>query len=70
MDDLKLIGKLRKSSNSYKQFKCSMMISIQKCVKTVLTKRKSVHSQNLILDINCEIQELEKGKSYQHTVNE
>jgi len=29
MDDLKLIGKLRKSSNSYKQFKRSIMISIR-----------------------------------------
>jgi hypothetical protein len=37
-----------------------------KCAKTILTKRKLVHSQNVILDINCEIQELEKGKSYQH----
>jgi hypothetical protein len=48
----------------------NMEFRLDKCVKTILTKRKSVHSQNLILDINCEIQELEKGKSHQHTGTE
>jgi len=64
MDDLKLIGKLRKSSTINTEFR------LDKCAKTILMKTKLVHSQNLILDINCEIQEHEKGKSYQHTGTE
>jgi hypothetical protein len=48
----------------------NMEFRFDKCAKTILTKRKLVHSQNLILDINCDIQELEKGRSYQHTGTE
>ena len=34
-----------------------------KCAKTVRKKGKLVHSQNLLLDINREIRQLERGKN-------
>ena len=40
-----------------------MEFGLDKCAKTVLKRGKLVHSQNLILDFNREIQELEQGKA-------
>jgi hypothetical protein len=37
-----------------------------KCEETVIKKGKSVHSQNLILDFNREIQQLKQGKTYKY----
>jgi len=37
------------------------IFGLDKCQKTVLKRGKLVHSQNLILDFNREIQELEQG---------
>jgi hypothetical protein len=39
-----------------------MEFGLDKCAKTVLKRRKLVHSQNLIFDFNTEIQELKQGK--------
>jgi hypothetical protein len=39
-----------------------MEFRLDKCAKTVLKKGKLVHSQNLILYTNREIQKLEEGK--------
>ena len=68
MDDLKLIVNVRKSSkDGYKYLKTSLMISIWnldlKCSKIAFKRDKVVHSQNLVIDINREIQELEQGKT-------
>ena len=43
---------------------------LDKCAKIVLKGGKLVHSQNLILDFNKEIQELEQGKTYKYLGNE
>ena len=39
-----------------------MKFGLDKCAKTLLKKENDVHSQNLILDINRETQQLEQGK--------
>jgi hypothetical protein len=38
---------------------------LEKCVKIIFKRGKLTHSQNLLIDINREIQELEQGKTYQ-----
>jgi hypothetical protein len=40
-----------------------MEFGLDKCAKIVFKKRKLVHSQNLVVDINREMQELEQGKT-------
>ena len=68
-DDLKLISKteeeLRKQMPSVKTFSddINMEFGLDKCANLFLNRGKSVHSQNLILDFNREIQELEQGKT-------
>jgi hypothetical protein len=69
MDDLKLIAKseeeLQKqiqtvnnfSDDIYKEF------GLDKCAKFTFKRDKVTHSQNLVIDINTEIQELEQGKT-------
>ena len=39
---------------------------LDKCAKNVLKKVKLVHSQNLILDFNREMQELKQGKTHKY----
>jgi hypothetical protein len=43
-----------------------MEFGLDKCEKTVFKNEKLVHSQNLVVDINREIQELEQGKTYKY----
>src|SRR5215469_1553793 len=68
MDDLKLIAKseeeLRKQIQTVKTFSddIHMDFGLEKCAK----KGKIIHSQNLVIDINREIQELEQGKTYKY----
>jgi hypothetical protein len=69
MDDLKLIAKseeeLRKQVQTVKTFSDDfhMEFGLEKCAKITFTKGKLIHSQNLVIDINREIQELEQGKN-------
>jgi hypothetical protein len=42
-----------------------MEFGLDKCAKIVF-KRKLVHLQNLVVDINREIQELEQRKTYKY----
>jgi len=39
---------------------------LEKCAKIIFKKGKLIHSQNLVIDINREIQELEQGKTYKY----
>jgi hypothetical protein len=41
-----------------------MEFGLDKCAKIVFKKGKLVHSQNLMVDINREIQELEQENTY------
>jgi len=72
MDDLKLIVKpeeeLRKQKQTVKTFSddIHMDFGLEKCVKITFKKGKLIHSQNLVIDINREIQELEEGKTYKY----
>jgi hypothetical protein len=65
MDDLKLIAKseeeLRKQVQTVKTFgdDIYMDFGLEKYAKITFKKGKQVHSQNLMIDINREIQELE-----------
>ena len=43
-----------------------MEFGLEKCAKIAFRRGKLVHSQNLVIDINIEIQELEKGKTYKY----
>jgi hypothetical protein len=74
MDDLKLIRKTEEELQKQMQIVTSVMTSIwnsySTSVQTVLQKATSVHSQNLTLDINREIQALEQGKTYKDLGNE
>jgi hypothetical protein len=71
MDDLKLIGK---SEEELKQVQTvttfsddiDMEFGLDKCAKVVFKKGKLVHSHNLVVDINREIQELEQGKTHKY----
>jgi len=63
--DLKLIGKteeeLQKQIQVVRTFSDDIHLEFEldKCAKIVFKKRKFIHSQNLILDFNREIQKLE-----------
>jgi len=69
MDDLKLIAKseedFRKQIQTIKTFSddIHMDFGLEKCAKITFKKGKLIHSQNLVIDINREIQELEQGKT-------
>ena len=39
---------------------------LEKCAKIAFKRGKLVHSQNLVIDINREIQELEQAKTYKY----
>jgi hypothetical protein len=39
-----------------------MDFELEKCAKFTIENGKLIHSQNLMIDINREIQELEEGK--------
>jgi len=39
---------------------------LEKCAKITFKKGKLIHSQNLVIDINREIQELEQVKTYKY----
>jgi hypothetical protein len=43
-----------------------MDFGLEKCAKITFKKGKLIHSQNLVIDINREIQELEQGKTYKY----
>ena len=43
-----------------------MEFGLEKCAKIAFKRGKLVHSQNLVIDINREIQELEQGKTYKY----
>jgi len=43
-----------------------MEFALEKCAKIALKKGKLLHSQNLIIDTNREIQELVEGKTYKY----
>jgi hypothetical protein len=43
-----------------------MEFRLDKCAKIVFKKGKLVHSQNLVVDMNREIQELEQGKTHKY----
>jgi hypothetical protein len=47
-----------------------MEFGLGRCAKIVFEKRKLVHSQNLVVDINSQIQEVEQGKTYKYLVTE
>ena len=72
MDDLKLIAKseeeLRNQIQTVKTFSdhIHMDFGLEKCAKFTFKKGKLIHSQNLKIDINREIQELEQGKAYKY----
>jgi len=69
MDDLKLIAKseeeLRKEVHTVKIFSddINMEFGLEKCAKITFKRGKLIQSQNLVIDINREIQELEQGKT-------
>ena len=72
MDDLKLIAKseeeLQKQIQIVKNFSddIHMEFGLKKCAKIAFKRGKLVHWQNLVIDINREIQELAKGKTYKY----
>jgi len=72
MDDLKLIAKseeeLQKQIQTVKTFSddIHMEFGLEKCAKIAFKRGKLVHSQNLVIDINREIQDLEQGKTYKY----
>jgi len=69
MNDLKLIAKseeeLQKQIQTVKTFidNIYMEFELEKCAKIAVKRGKLVYSQNLVLDINREIQQLEQGKA-------
>jgi len=69
---LKLIAKseeeLQKQIQTVNTFSddINMEIGLEKCAKIAFKRGKLVHSQNLVIDINREIQELEEGKTYKY----
>jgi threonyl-tRNA synthetase len=72
MDDLKLIAKseeeLRKQIQTVKTFSddIHMDFGLEKYAKITFKKGKLIHSQNLVIAINREIQELEQRKTYKY----
>jgi len=71
-DDLKLVAKSEEELQKQIQIvkNCSddihMEFGLVKCPKIVFKRGKLVHSQNLVIDINRETQELEQGKTYKY----
>jgi hypothetical protein len=72
MDDLKLIAKseeeLQKQIQTVKNF-CNDIhkdFGLDKCAKITFKKGKLTYSQNLVIDINREVQELDQGKTYKY----
>jgi len=47
-----------------------MEFGLDKCAKITFKRGKLTHSQNLVIDINREIQELEQGKTYKYSGTE
>ena len=43
-----------------------MEFGLEKCAKIAFKRGNLVHSQNLVISINTEIQELEQGKTYKY----
>jgi hypothetical protein len=43
-----------------------MELGLEKCAKITFKRGKLIQSQNLVIDINREIQELERGKTYKY----
>jgi hypothetical protein len=43
-----------------------MEFGLEKFAKITFKRDKLIHSQNLVIDINREIQELELGKTYKY----
>jgi len=72
MDDLKLIAKLdeelRKQIQTVETFSndIHMDFGLEKCAKITFKTGKLIYSQNLVIDINREIQELEQVKTYKY----
>jgi hypothetical protein len=72
MDDLKLIAKsqkdLQKQIHTVKTSSddIHMEFGLEECAKIAFKRGKLVQSQNLVIDINREIQELEQGKMYKY----
>jgi len=70
MDDLKLNAKseeeLQKQIQTVRTFSddIHMEFGLDKCAKITFKRGKLTHSQNLVIDINREIEELEQGKTY------
>jgi len=70
MDDLNLIAKSEKELQKQLQTvktvidDIHMEFGLEKCAKIAFKRGKLVQSQNLVIDINREIQELEQGKTY------
>ena len=69
---MKLIAKseeeLQKQIQTVKTFSddINMEFGLEKCAKIAFKRGKLVHSQNFVIDINREIQELEQGKTYKY----
>jgi len=69
VDDLKLIAKseeeLRKQIQTVKSFSDDIHVEfgLEKCAKIAYRRGKVAHSQNLVININREIQEVEEGKT-------
>jgi len=72
MDDLKLITKseeeLQKQTQTVKTFSddIHMEFGLEKCAKIAFERGKLVYTQNLVIDVNREIQELEQRKTYKY----
>jgi hypothetical protein len=71
MDDLKLLGEseeLQKQIQTVTTFSddIHMEFGLRKCAKIVFKKGRLVYSQNLVVDINREVQELEQGNTYKY----
>jgi hypothetical protein len=76
MDDLKLIAKsqeeIQKQIQTVKTFSDDIhtKFGLEKCAKITFKRGKLTHSQNLVIDINREIQELEQEKMYKYSGTE
>ena len=65
IDDLKLMAKSEEELRKQIQT-IHMDFGLEKCAKTTFKKGKLTRSQDLVIDINREIQELEEGKTYKY----
>jgi hypothetical protein len=72
VDDLKVIAKskevLQKRLQTVKNFNddIHMEFGLEKCDKVTIKRGKLTYSQNLVIDINREMQELQHGKTYKY----